>query len=261
MTSDDGTRDAATKPKGDSDDLLEAPTQSIPVSQGQRSSGEMHSGVAGRSDTTTWGGAPPPSVSLDEDETVVSSVPQESEPDPEATDNLIAASPGDPAPSAPIAPSSSLRPMLLERIEPSLGRGERLRLDATHWRVSLGRAEDSDIRLYTVSASRDHALIAGSESGDWVLTPATGRSVLIDGEPVAEPVVLEVGMNLILGQDHLRCVTEGLDRKTVAAVTVAEGFTDSTTFDLGRFGKAGLFVGAVILIGIVAWAFSTLSGA
>ena len=126
------------------------------------------------------------------------------------------------------APSSSLHPMLLERIEPSLGRGERLRLDAAHWRVSLGRAEESDIRLYTASASREHATIAGNERGEWVLTLASGKSVLIDGEITTEPIVLEVGMNIILGQDHLRCVTEGLARREMAAQTAADMFNDQS---------------------------------
>jgi hypothetical protein len=130
------------------------------------------------------------------------------------------------------APSSSLHPMLLERIEPSLGRGERLRLDAAHWRVSLGRAEESDIRLYTASASREHATIAGNERGEWVLTLASGKSVLIDGEITTEPIELEVGMNIILGQDHLRCVTEGLARGEMAAQTAADMFKDQSA---GKF--------------------------
>lgn len=154
-----------------------------------------------------------------------------------------------------IAPSASLPPMLLERIEPSLGRGERIRLDAAHWRVRIGRAEHNDLRLYTASASRDHAEIVGNESGDWVLTPESGRQVAIDGYDTDEPVVLEVGMNLVFGGDHLRCVTEGLGRDHMAAVTEAEGFGETT----GRKGGVLYWwiIGAIAIVGLglIAWAW------
>ena len=106
---------------------------------------------------------------------------------------------------------SSLQPIMLERIEPSLGRGERLLLDASKRKLSVGRAEANDLRLYTASASREHAVIVGNDDGEWVLTPSAGKSVLIDGEITTEPVVLEVGLNIILGQDHLRCVAADPD--------------------------------------------------
>lgn len=258
MTSDDRHRDRAGRPKGRQIDPLEDPTESIPADERPFSS-PIASGVSDASDTTTWSGAPPPNVVEEDDEAIVPAIPLDPEMDPDNTETLIAAVPSKASPSAPIAPSSSLRPMLLERIEPSLGRGERLRLDAAHWRVSLGRAEESDIRLYTASASRDHASIAGSESGAWILTPAKDRSLLIDGEPVTEPIVLEVGMNLVLGQDHLRCVTEGLDRRASTAATVADGFTDPAGWRIGRPGLTGLVAGAVTLIGII-WAVLALSG-
>ena len=209
------------------------------------------------SDTTTWGGAAAPAVIEDEDATVVSPIPDS---DPDNTETLITPLPVDAPPSAPIAPSSSLRPLLLERIEPSLGRGERLRLDATHWNVSLGRAEESYVRLYTASASRDHATIAGNEKGEWVLTPAPNKSVLIDGESISEDIVLEVGTNIVLGQDHLRCVAEGLDRAASAAATVADGFKDPDGGGNRRVIVIGLVLGAATLIGI-AWAFFALRGA
>ena len=201
------------------------------------------------SDTTTWSGSPPPPIAADEDETVVTPIPDENS---DATQKLSANSPIEASPGRPIAPSSSLRPMLLERIEPSLGRGERLRLDAAHWKVSLGRAEESDIRLYTASASRTHALIAGSENGDWILTPSPGKSVLIDGDPLTEPIVLEEGMNLVMGQDHLRCVTEDLDRSSAAAVTLAEGSENLSGRKVVRLGLIGVVAGTVTLI-VIAW--------
>jgi hypothetical protein len=259
MTSDDRPRDSAGKPKGEPADPLEDSTQAMSSSERPRSS-TLPSDVSDASDTTTWGGAPPPRIQLEEDETVVLRNPRDSEVDPDDTETLIMAAPVGPPPSIPLAPSSSLRPMLLERIEPSLGRGERMRLDTANWRASLGRAEESDIRLFTASASREHAGIAGSENGDWILTPAKDKSVMIDGEPVAEPIVLEVGMNIILGQDHLRCVTEGLGHRAAAAATVADGLNDSAGLRIGRLGIAGLIVGAVTLMGFAAWALIRLSG-
>jgi len=258
MTSEDERQDEAAKPRGAQGDPCEDPTQSMSSPERSPASGNS-SGISDASDTTTWGGAPPPVVPADEGEIIVSSSRAEPESDSDDTEVLVAASATESPPSAPIAPSSSLRPMLLERIEPSLGRGERMRLDATHWRVSLGRAEESDIRLYTASASRDHAIIAGSENGDWLLTPAKDRSVRIDGDLIAEPIVLEIGMNIILGQDHLRCVTEGLDRDSMAASTLVGGGKKSSALHLACLGKVGLAAGAFILIGFVAWVFSTLT--
>ena len=192
------------------------------------------------------------------------------EPGPEAdaedTETIVALAPQEREPSARLAPSSSLLPMLLERIEPSLGRGERLRLDASHWKLSLGRAEESDIRLYTASASREHAVIAGNEAGEWVLTLAAGRSVLIDGEITTEPVVLEVGMNIILGHDHLRCVTEGLAPREMTAQTAADGFEDRGNQNFwvlrrlaGRPGAGWWTMGVLAAIGVGLIVFALLS--
>jgi hypothetical protein len=121
---------------------------------------------------------------------------------------------------------SSLQPMMLERIEPSFGRGERLCLDAPDRKLSVGRAEASDVRLYTASASREHAVISGNEAGEWILTPSAGKSVLVDGEITTEPVLLEVGLNIILGQDHLRCVAGDLARGGMSAPIVADVVED-----------------------------------
>lgn len=152
-------------------------------------------------------------------------------------------------------------PMWLERIEPSLGRGERLRLDAAQEKVSLGRAEDSDVRLYTVSASREHALIAANTQGQWILTPVAGKSVLVDGQIATQPVMLEVGLNIILGQDHLRCVAEeDVPRRSAARAAPAsfKGSFDRIFQDLlcssGRLkgpGELGWWaIGVVATIGI-----------
>ena len=193
--------------------------------------------------------APDPEPLVEEEATVVSSVEPE-----EATRPG-----GESDPKGAIAPSAALHPMLLERIEPSLGRGERLRLDAAHWHVTIGRAEHNDLRLYTASASREHAVIAGNEAGEWVLTPAEGRSVSIDGDPTEEPVELEVGMNLVFGGDQLRCVTEGLEREEMAAPTSAEGLTEAPV--ARRSGRTSwIVIGAIAALGLALIAYAWFSG-
>ena len=148
--------------------------------------------------------------------------------------------------------------MLLERIEPSLGRGERLRLDTAHGPMRVGRAEENDIRLYTDSASREHALIAGNELGEWVLIPAEGKGVEIDGEAVTDPVTLEAGLNLVMGRDHLRCVTEPLDRSQRAApATALRDESLSGVARVGGFAWSWWLIGCVALVslGLIAFAW------
>jgi hypothetical protein len=182
-------------------------------------------------------------------------------PDADSMETIVTAVPQDASSNLPLAPSSSLHPMLLERIEPSLGRGERLRLDASHWKVSLGRGDGCDIRLYTASASREHAVIAGNEAGEWVLTMGDGKTVLIDGESTSEPVVLEVGMNLVLGQDHLRCVTESLTPKEMAVQTATDGLKLPADQDRGgsaRRGASWWTIAAFVAIGVGLILFASL---
>ena len=214
----------------------------------------------GDHDTTTWVGSAGPPILIDEptepellDEapTVVASVEAACEPELEPSTDT----------RGTIPPSSALHPMLLERIEPSLGRGERLRLDAAHWQVQLGRADENDVRLYTASASRVHAEIAGNEAGEWVLTPGPGKSVKVDGDPVSEPIILEVGMNLIMGGDHLRCVTEGLARNDMAARTTSDAF-EQAALPSGPLGIAWSWwlIGGLALVGVVPIGFAWFTG-
>ena len=229
------------------EDQLDAPTQQLAESGASRRTDdpvrEAETGV----ETATYSRHQAPPIPLEDLDTIVSA-PAEAAGVPDA------------AAKSPLAPSSSLHPLLLERIEPSLGRGERLRLDAAHWRVSLGRAEHNDIRLYTESASRDHAVISGNEAGEWVLTPVEGKSVEIDGEAIAEPVVLEMGMNLLMGADHLRCVSEGLDRSKMAAQTSADLFQDEDKNWAARLGVTTWLIGGAALLGLLLIAFAWFGG-
>ena len=64
--------------------------------------------------------------------------------------------------------------------------------------------------------------------------------------------MLEEGMNLVMGQDHLRCVTEGLDCSSAAAVTLAEGSENLSGRKVVRLGLIGVAAGTVTLI-VIAW--------
>ncbi len=138
-----------------------------------------------------------------------------------------------------------------------------MRLDASHWRVRLGRAESNDIRLYTASASREHAEIAGNATGEWILTPGDGKTVLIDGDPITDPIVLEVGMNLVMGGDQLRCVTEGLERAQMSAQTSADGLKEKRKSGLSRIAALGFswwLIAAVALVGVGLIVFAWFGG-
>jgi len=199
-------------------------------------------------------------VEEDETPTVVSVADEDEDPtvvSVSAVDDAHGATPaGRLDPMNSIAPSAAPPPMLLERIEPSLARGERLRLDAAHGPVSIGRAERNDLRLYTASASREHAVIAGNEAGAWLLTPVEGRSVSIDGDPTEEPVELEIGMNLVLGGDHLRCVADTPLREESSGGTESSGRISEGPS--GRRGRASWIVIGLIAaagLGLIAYAW------
>jgi pSer/pThr/pTyr-binding forkhead associated (FHA) protein len=96
--------------------------------------------------------------------------------------------------------------LLLERIQPTLGRGDRIPLVASRMPLRVGRAEENEIRLLTASASRRHATIELDGAGRWVIVPVEGRVLRVDGDEVAGAVVLEPGLNLVMGGDHLRCI-------------------------------------------------------
>jgi len=108
--------------------------------------------------------------------------------------------------SGPLTAERAGQPMRLIRIEPTLVRGEWIDLDPSQSPFRLGRAESNEVQLFTASSSREHAMIACNREGEWMLTTMPGTSVQIDGYPAPEPVVLDTDMNIVLGEDHLRCV-------------------------------------------------------
>ena len=87
----------------------------------------------------------------------------------------------------------------LERILPADHAGV-VRIDKKV--ATVGRALDSDVRLFSASASRQHARIE-QQSGAWILVPIEGRRVLVDDETVDGQIELQSGMRIAFGDDEL----------------------------------------------------------
>ena len=71
----------------------------------------------------------------------------------------------------------------------------------------VGRAPTSDLRLYSPTASREHARLI-RRGAAWYLTPIEGKTVLANGSLVGEEVRLEHKMRLQLGEDELLVIDE-----------------------------------------------------
>jgi hypothetical protein len=109
----------------------------------------------------------------------------------------------------------------LQRMKPA-GRSDIVTLDRTHY--LLGRLPSCDLRLYSQTASREHAQLSARE-GRWYLTPVTGKVVLVNGTQVKEEVPLTHKMRLQLGGDELLFLDEsGAAGVVDAAPSAGTGF-------------------------------------
>ena len=81
----------------------------------------------------------------------------------------------------------------------------------------------------------------------------------LDGDPISEPIVLKFGMNLIMGGDHLRCVTEELARDDLAARTTSDAFEEAG-LRIGRLEIAWSWwlIGGIALVGAALIGFEWL---
>ncbi len=93
----------------------------------------------------------------------------------------------------------------LERLSPPAHRGGTVPLRPHRRCYLVGRSQRCDVRLFTATASRQHAELRRDAEGVWWLTPVAGKLVLADGEPVEGECELCEGLNLVLGEDRLRC--------------------------------------------------------
>jgi hypothetical protein len=87
----------------------------------------------------------------------------------------------------------------LQRMQPP-GRSDIVTLDRTHY--LMGRLPSCDLRLYSQTASREHAQLT-ARAGRWYLTPVSGKVVLVNGSQVKEEIPLTHKMRLQLGGDEL----------------------------------------------------------
>ena len=92
----------------------------------------------------------------------------------------------------------------LERMQPA-GRSDMIRLDRSSYRV--GRSDTCDIRLYSSTASREHAHLSNRD-GKWYVSPLAERVVLVDGEPVRAEALLTHKMRVKFGGDELLFLDE-----------------------------------------------------
>jgi hypothetical protein len=92
----------------------------------------------------------------------------------------------------------------LQRMQPP-GRSDIVTLDRTHY--LMGRLPSCDLRLYSQTASREHAQLTVRD-GRWYLTPVAGKVVLVNGTQVKEEVPLTHKMRLQLGGDELLFLDE-----------------------------------------------------
>jgi hypothetical protein len=67
-------------------------------------------------------------------------------------------------------------------------------------------------------------------------------------------------MNLVLGGDHLRCVTEGLQRSQSSAATSAEGLDDEGSRERPGPGIFWWLIGGVALLGVALILFAWFTG-
>ncbi len=89
-------------------------------------------------------------------------------------------------------------PLYLQRTAPAEFAGQE-RLDRSRYLV--GRSDTADLRLHSMSASREHARIV-RRGAKWVLSALEGKTVLVDDEVVEDEVELEATMRLAFGEDE-----------------------------------------------------------
>jgi len=134
-------------------------------------------------------------------------------------------------------------PARLQRMAPP-GRSDIVNLDRTHY--LMGRLPSCDLRLYSQTASREHAQLTARD-GRWYLTPVTGKVVLVNGTQVKEEVPLTHKMRLQLGGDELVFLDESGPAVVAAAPQGGE---------LGGNRWLLIAIGLAVLA-VVAWLWAT----
>jgi hypothetical protein len=137
-------------------------------------------------------------------------------------------------------------PARMQRMAPP-GRSDVVNLDRTHF--LMGRLPSCDFRLYSQTASREHAQLTARD-GRWYLTPVAGKVVLVNGSPAKEEVPLTHKMRLQLGGDELIFLDES------GATEVRGEAPAGTAARLGDVRWIALLV-ALVALALVMWLWAT----
>jgi hypothetical protein len=124
----------------------------------------------------------------------------------------------------------------LQRMQPP-GRSDIVNLDRAHY--LMGRLPSCDLRLYSQTASREHAQLTVRD-GRWYLTPVAGKVVLVNGTQVKEEVPLTHKMRLQLGGDELLFLDESGASAVEEAPRAAAGLSGGDRRMLMVLGALGL---------------------
>jgi hypothetical protein len=152
-----------------------------------------------------------------------------------------------PAPSeVPVALESGTLPARsrgrLQRLQPRR-RAEVITLDRAS--CMIGRHRSCDIRLYTQTASREHARLT-SRDGRWYVQPVDGRIMLVDGKLEKNEVLLRNRMRLQFGGDELVFLDD-----TVADIAATAARTEPVR-NAGRRRSTLYLVAALVIAALVA---------
>ena len=134
----------------------------------------------------------------------------------------------------------------LERMRPPARRGEAISLDVRRERHLVGRSLRCDVRLYSATASREHAELRRDAGGQWWLAPLPGKIVLADGEVLRGECELCEGLNLDLGGDRLRCRRASRDSQGPRAVGSSSSGPSRVVLGIA-VGLLALLLGVLVL--------------
>ncbi len=144
----------------------------------------------------------------------------------------------------PTLQQQAVPPARLQRMQPP-GRSDIVTLDRTHY--LMGRLPSCDFRLYSQTASREHARLTARD-GRWYLTPVAEKVVLVNGSPVKEEVPLMHKMRLQLGGDELVFLDENEATVIREAPGPGAGLADNRWLAL---------VIALVALALVVWLWAT----
>jgi len=101
----------------------------------------------------------------------------------------------------------------LQRMQPA-GRSETVALDRSSY--LLGRSQTCDIRLFSPTASREHARLINRDGG-WYIEPVEDRPVLANGATIKGATRLVHKTRIQLGGDELMFLDDSAPRQSSAA--------------------------------------------